>query len=405
MAFKELLNDQLRCFLDKAFPKSDGFSQLEGHGLVSKNSFVFTLPADYPESRSEIFNKVAHAKFAKEFPKITNIEYKPNAANSSVGRLEITYENHVYKVYLKPNVKISNNFNAMLTELLPLAMLRANTSILLSEVDGVTSIYDSISDQIEYILIKIQNKPEKEVHNLIDQLDQNIQYVFAKADEIKAIYNFYLYHIRKKDWNVSGFREYKWLGYDKVVKNDNYTDRADVQITNDCRISLKSVMPTPTPQKIFLCNTTFNAFFRDIEVLTGIEAPRREEFPKYGTYGKLLSSYLKEVLKGKAHYVLHYILGDYRKDLNSLGKGYNHIVLSSNRKVVELGLNSSDNFIAAAMDENLNKADLVVKSGNYAISYEKDEKPGQVDISFKDRPIKPDDRSWSLKFKILEQIQ
>ena len=344
--------DPILSFLLTVFPRTEGFSGYE----KSSRTFVFTMSANDSRSRKEILKDVAIHP-APKLPEGSKISYKPNAPGSSVGRLEIYSEGKTYKVYLKPNVKISNNFNAMLTELLPLAMLRANTSILLSEEKGIVSISETIKDQI-YNILHNQGKPNDKIDNLIDQLEQKIQFVITKADEIKNIYNFYQRQIRTK-WSrqVSGFRDYKWLGYDKVVKNDNYTDRADVQITNDCRISLKSVMPTPTPQKIFLCNTTFNAFFRDIEVLTGIEAPRREEFPKYGTYGKLLSSYLNEVLKRKAHYVLHYILGDYRKDLNSLGKGYNHIVLSSNRKVVELGLNSSDNFIAAAMDENLNKAE------------------------------------------------
>lgn len=400
MAFKELLNDQLRCFLDKAFPKSDGFSQLEGHGLVSKNSFVFTLPADYPESRSEIFNKVAHAKFAKEFPKITNIEYKPNAANSSVGRLEITYENHVYKVYLKPNVKISNNFNAMLTELLPLAMLKANNNVLLSEEKGIISISDAVSDQI-FSILDNQGKPKDKIDNLISQLEQKIEYVKSKADEIVKIYNFYQARIHK-EWGdqVRGFRDYKWLGYDKVVKNKNYTDRADVQISNDCRISLKSVMPTQTEQKIFLCNTTFSAFMTDIDALTG-----NTNNPPSDTYGEWLKAYLTPILEKKTHKVLHYILGDYRKDLEKRGEGYNHIVLSSNTLVTELGLKKSDSFLDAAMNENISPARLEVVNGKYRIVYGDNPDRDYVDIYFKDKKIEDNDPSMPLKFKILEQIQ
>ena len=387
--------DPILSFLLTVFPRTEGFSGYE----KSSRTFVFTMSARDSRSRKEILKDIAIHP-APKLPEGSKITYKPNAPGSSVGRLEIYSEGKTYKVYLKPNVKISNNFNAMLTELLPLAMLRANTSILLSEEKGIVSISETIKDQI-YNILHNQGKPNDKIDNLIDQLEQKIQFVITKADEIKNIYNFYQRQIRTK-WSkqVSGFRDYKWLGYDKVVKNDNYTDRADVQITNDCRISLKSVMPTQTQQKIFLCNTTFSAFMTDIDNLTG-----NENNPPSETYGEWLINYLGPILKTNTYKVLHYILGDYRKDLKKRGEGYNHIVLSSDKKVVELGLNSADTFIKAAMDENIGPAHLKVVNGNYRIIYGEDPNRDYVDISFTDKKIEDNDRSWSLKFKILEQIQ
>lgn len=391
--------DPVQRFLMRVFPKNKGFTRAE-HALSSSKTFVFTVNGDFGISRADVLQKIANEDPGTELPEGSIIRYCPNAPGSSVGRLEIDIDDMVYKVYLKPNVKISNNFNAMLTELLPLAMLRANSNVLFSKADGLTSISPTIRTQIETIL-KNQGKPKEKIENLIDQLDQKIQYVITKADEIVKIYNFYQARIHK-EWSgqVRGFRNYKWLGYDKVVKNDNYTDRADVQISNDCRISLKSVMPTQTEQKIFLCNTTFSAFMTDIDALTG-----NTNNPHSDTYGEWLNAYLTLILEKYTHKVLHYILGDYRKDLEKRGEGYNHIVLSSNTLVTELGLKKSDSFLDAAMNEDIQAATLKVVNGKYRIVYGVNPDRDYVDIYFKDKKIEENDPSMPLKFKILEQIQ
>lgn len=391
--------DPVQRFLMRVFPKKMGFTRAE-HGLSSSRTFVFVLNGNFGKSRAEILREIANEDPGIELPEGSKIRYIPNAPGSSAGRLEIYSEEKTYKVYLKPNVKISNNFNAMLTELLPLAMLRANTSILLSEEKGIVSISETITDQISKILLN-QGKPKDKIDNLIDQLEQKIEYVRSKADEIVKIYNFYQARIHK-EWSdqVHGFRDYKWLGYDKVVKNKNYTDRADVQISSDCRISLKSVMPTQTEQKIFLCNTTFSAFMTDIDALTG-----NTNNPPSDTYGEWLKAYLTPILEKKTHKVLHYILGDYRKDLEKRGEGYNHIVLSSNTLVTELGLKKSDSFLDAAMNENIPPARLEVVNGKYRIVYGDNTDRDYVDIYFKDKKIEENDPSMPLKFKILEQIQ
>lgn len=391
--------DPVQLFLQRVFPKNRGFTRAE-HGLSSGRTFVFVLNGNFEKSRAEILRDIANEDPGSELPEGSKITYQHNAPGSSAGRLEIDINGMVYKVYLKPNVKISNNFNAMLTELLPLAMLKANSNVLLSEEKGIVSISESVSKQI-FSILKDQGKPKEKIDNLIDQLEQKIEYVRSKAEEIVKIYNFYQARIHK-EWSgqVRGFRNYKWLGYDKVVKNDNYTDRADVQISNDCRISLKSVMPTQTEQKIFLCNTTFSAFMTDIDALTG-----NTNNPPSDTYGEWLKAYLTTILEKYTHKVLHYILGDYRKDLERHGEGYNHIVLSSNTLVTELGLKKSDSFLDAAMNKDIDPATLEVVNGKYRIVYGDNPDRDYVDIYFKDKKIEENDPSMPLKFKILEQIQ
>ncbi len=386
-------------FLDRVFPKKLGFTRAE-HGLSSSRSFVFVLNGNFGKSRAEILRDIANDGTVTELPEGSKITYRPNAPGSSVGKLEIYSEMKRYSVFLKPNVKISNNFNAMLTELLPLAMLKANSNVLLSEEKGIISISDTVAKQI-FLILDNQGKPKEKIDNLIDQLNQKIEYVRSKAEEIVKIYNFYQARIHK-EWSeqVKGFRDYKWLGYDKVVKNKNYTDRADVQISDDCRISLKSVMPTQTKQNIFLCNTTFSAFMTDIDALTG-----NTNNPPSDTYGEWLKAYLTPILEKDTHKVLHYILGDYRKDLEKRGKGYNHIVLSSNTLVTELGLKKSDSFLDAAMNEKIRQARLEVVNGKYRIIYGDNPDRDYVDIYFKDKKIEENDPSMPLKFKILEQIQ
>ena len=391
--------DPVQRFLDRVFPKKEGFTRAE-HSLSSSRTFVFVLNRDLGKSRAEILREIANEDPGIELPEGSGITYRPNAPGSSVGKLEIYTEGKMYSVFLKPNVKISNNFNAMLTELLPLAMLKANSNVLLCEEKGVVSISESVTKQI-CLILNDQGKPKEKIDNLIDQLEQKIEYVRSKADEIVKIYNFYQAKIHK-EWNdqVKGFRDYKWLGYDKVVKNANYTDRADVQISNDCRISLKSVMPTQTEQKIFLCNTTFSAFMTDIDTLTG-----NTNNPPSDTYGGWLKAYLTPILEKKTHKVLHYILGDYQKDLERRGEGFNHIVLSSNTLVTELGLKKSDSFLDAATNEDIQAARLEVVNGRYRIIYGDNPDRDYVDIYFKDKKIEENDPSMPLKFKILEQIQ
>ncbi len=391
--------DPVQRFLMRVFPKNQGFTKVE-HGLSSRRTFVFVLNGNFGKSRAEILRDIANEDPGTELPEGSKITYIPNAPGSSAGKLEIYSEGKRYSVFLKPNVKISNNFNAMLTELLPLAMLKSNSNVLLSEEKGIISISDTVSDQI-FSILDNQGKPKDKIENLISQLEQKIEYVRSKAYEIVKIYNFYQARIHK-EWSdqVRGFRNYKWLGYDKVVKNKNYTDRADVQISNDCRISLKSVMPTQTEQKIFLCNTTFSAFMTDIDELTG-----NTNNPPSDTYGDWLKAYLTPILEKYTHKVLHYILGDYRKDLEKRGEGYNHIVLSSNTLVTELGLKKSDSFLDAAMNEDIQAARLEVVNGKYRIVYGDNPDRDYVDIYFKDKKIEENDPSMPLKFKILEQIQ
>ena len=360
-------------------------------------------------TRAEVLEDIAFVQDIDGY----SLEYRENAPGSSVGRLEITPDDggRPYKMYLKPIVKISTNFNAMLTELLPMAMLANGTKVLFSNDGYLTR---KIQRRIIDILSQ-QGKDKESIQKLIDQLEEKNVFVREKRQEIE---NIFYYYIRRRWYTLGSGKEkqLKWLGYDKVAKNFGYVDRADVQLSPTCKISLKSVMPTDLQQHIFLCNTTFNAFLRDmktkcrmdswpksVSVTTMVEYYLRKRIP-IRTYGDLIQAAIKEICISSiqnTYFLLHYILGDYRPKLRQDGTGYNHIVLSSRDKVKELGIR--DHFIAEALNERPTEmARIENDNGTFKIVYGKLQE--SLLVSFVDKQIKANDASHSLKFKILEEI-
>lgn len=335
------------------------------------------------------------------------IKYRENAPGSTVGRLEVMDgAKPIMKIYMKPSVKISSNFNAMITELLPMVMLETG-------VDGMFARDGQLSSLAKKTITKIlrnHGKSKDVITNLLNQLEQNSGYVLGKRREIINIHNLYI----KKKWDMSSTLESKkWLGYDKLDKNGIYKDRADVQLSPNCRVSLKSVVDGD--QKIFLCNTTFRAFLNDILTETGLFDHRSDKIVEEviakwctsiakPTYADVLVAAVNHVLKAdirNTYVLLHYILGDYRKRLSGDSKGYNHIVMSNQFKAVEMGV--GDSFIREAMNTNPSKSAKLKKDGyRWVIIFGNGDE--RLDVSFIDREFHDSDRSWSLKFKILEKI-
>ena len=75
--------------------------------------------------------------------------------------------------------------------------------------------------------------------------------------------------------------------------------------------------------------------------------------------------------------------------------------MSNQFKAVEMGV--GDAFIREAMNTNPSKSAKLKKDGDrWVITFGNDDE--RLDISFIDREFHDSDRSWSLKFKILEKI-
>jgi hypothetical protein len=295
------------------------------------------------------------------------LEYRENAPGSTVGRLEVMDgAKPIMKIYMKPSVKISPNFNAMITELLPMVMLETGVDRMFSR-DGHLS---SLAKKTITRILRNQGKSKDDITDLLNQLEQKNGYVLGKRREIINIHDLYI----KKKWDMSSTLESKkWLGYDKLDKNGIYKDRADVQLSPNCRISLKSVVEGE--QKIFLCNTTFRAFLNDILTETGLiehgtDRIVEEVIAKWctriakPTYADVLVAAVNHVLRAdirNTYVLLHYILGDYRRRLSGDSKGYNHIVMSNQFRAVEMGV--GDAFIREAMNTNPSKSAKLKKDG------------------------------------------
>lgn len=403
----DIHHDTLLRFLNKYFP-SDVFC------LQEDRSNSMTRWYTYNDDRSNYLKHVEEDTDGN-FEGL-RVKYFPVSPGSSVGRLIVSEaERRVKTVYLKPDVKISTNFNAMLTELLPIAWLRARTSVLL-DTDGF--LHGEVVDSIRWILRR-QEKPASQIDNLINQLEEKAEYVSGKRREIELIKEFYVSHA--SSWSIGPAIEsgdmYKWLGYDKTVKNYGYVDRADVQIGRNCRVSLKSVAPGGSNRRVFLCNTTFRAFMNDMQrfsdrrILTVGDdiVLRAAELFGAESYGELLEKYLRFLFQDDrnglkfTHRVLHYILGDYRRDVRRNETGYNHIILTSSTRVRELGVD--DSFISEALNRRPRRpADVVFDSGKMRITFGECLPRQMLDVQFTDSEIKPTDGSRSLKFKILENL-
>ena len=406
MRFNDLQHDTIFRFLKKYFPESK-----------------FKLSKSNSMSRWYIYND-DRSKYLKwveddcdENFEGVRVEYKDVAPGSSVGRLELNANgSRLLTVFLKPEVPISLNFNAMLTELLPIAWLRAGRNVPLIDQDGFLrkELIEAVTE-----ILQEQGKPQDRIQDLCNQLEQKAEYVRVKNTEIKHIFEFY--HKNAKRWKIEGTIQnggpYKWIGYDKTVKNYGYVDRADVQIGYDCRVSLKSVAPTDIEQKIYLCNTTFKAFMNDIQKFT----EHRELQPSddivfraaeiFGakTYGQLLEKYFEFLFKPEngglkwTYHILHYILGDYRKEVRRDGTGYNHILLTSIREPKELTVD--DGFIAEALNTKPKMvAEVGYENGKMVLLFGTTVPRQKLDVQFTDRVIKESDPSISLKFKILEKL-
>ena len=406
MRFNDLQHDTIFRFLKKYFPESK-----------------FKLSKSNSMSRWYIYNddRSKYLKWVEDdcdriFEGV-NVVYKDVAPGSSVGRLELNANgSRLLTVFLKPEVPISLNFNAMLTELLPIAWLRAGRNVPLIDQDGFLrkELIEAVTE-----ILQEQGKPQDRIQDLCNQLEQKAEYVRVKNTEIKHIFEFY--HKNAKRWKIEGTIQnggpYKWIGYDKTVKNYGYVDRADVQIGYDCRVSLKSVAPTDIEQKIYLCNTTFKAFMNDIQKFT----EHRELQPSddivfraaeiFGakTYGQLLEKYFEFLFKPEngglkwTYHILHYILGDYRKEVRRDGTGYNHILLTSIREPKELTVD--DGFIAEALNTKPKMvAEVGYENGKMVLLFGTTVPRQKLDVQFTDRVIKESDPSISLKFKILEKL-
>ena len=345
-------------------------------------------------------------------------QYEKYVSRSSSGALNLREEGRVGRILktiiLKPQVNISTNFNAMLTELLPIAMLKSKASTVIVK-DGLNPLVtDAIMDIVGGV-----NDESSRARNLLNQLDQKIDYVKQKSDEILMIVDFYRNKLaRDPVWRsqCEGFK-YRWVGSDKVIKNYTYVDRADVQLSEKCRVSMKSVVPSELNRPIFLCNTTFRAFLNDMEnrfngIVDRDKAVVVNQAEKFGaeTYGDLLTKYLNFNLGHdpehpkpalRTYQLLHYVLGDYGREVRRDGTGYNHIVMSSGTVVRELGVENL--FMEAAMNK---KPKFIAKvgelGGEYCILFNGG--TDKVEISFRDKKIEDSDPSMSLKFKILEKL-
>lgn len=404
----DIQHDSLLRFLNKYFP-SDVFRLQEARSNSMTNWYT------YNDDRS---------KYLKHVEEDTDgvfdglrVRYFPVSPGSSVGRLIVSEaDRRVKTIYLKPDVKISTNFNAMLTELLPLAWLRARTSVLL-DTDGF--LRGEVVDSIRCIL-RHQEKPAHQIDDLINQLEAKAEYVRRKRREIELVKEFYESHA--SSWSIGSAIEsgdmYKWLGYDKTVKNYGYVDRADVQIGRNCRVSLKSVAPGGSNQRVFLCNTTFRAFMNDMQRFSdrGILHSgddivlRAANLFKADSYGELLEKYFRFLFQDErngskfTYRVLHYILGDYRRDVRRNETGYNHIILTSSTSVKELGVD--DSFISEALNRRPRcPAEVVFENGKMRILFGDALQRQKLDVQFTDSEIKPTDGSRSLKFKILESLE
>lgn len=409
MRFTDLQHDTIFRFLKKYFPEAPN----SDFKLSKSNSM--TRWYIYNGDRSKYLKWVVE-DCDKIFEGV-NVVYKDVAPGSSVGRLELNANgSRLLTVYLKPDVKISPNFNAMLTELLPIAWLRAGKNVPLIDQDGF--LRKELRDAVTEILQE-QGKPQDRIQDLCNQLEQKAEYVRAKNAEIKHIFEFYYRNADR--WKIRAAIQnkgpYKWIGYDKTVKNYGYVDRADVQIGYDCRVSLKSVAPTDLEQKIYLCNTTFKAFMNDIQKFT--EDDRLEPSDDIvfkaardlgaKTYGQLLEKYLKFLFDPKngglkwTYHVLHYILGDYRKEVRRDGTGYNHILLTSSQEPKELTVD--DGFISEALNSKPKMvAEVGYENGKMILLFGTTVPRQKLDVQFTDRVIKETDPSMQLKFKILEKL-
>lgn len=405
MRFNDLQHDTIFRFLKKYFPESK-------FKLSKSNSLSRWYI--YNDDRSK-YLKWVEDDCDENFEGV-RVEYKDVAPGSSVGRLELTSRgSRILTVYLKPEVKISTNFNAMLTELLPIAWLRAGNVPLIDQ-DGF--LKNELIEAVTEIL-QAQGKPQDQIQNLLNQLEQKGEYVRVKRREIEQIRDFYKRNADR--WNIEGaiFNKgpFKWLGYDKTVKNYGYVDRADVQIGHECRVSLKSVAPTDAAQKIFLCNTTFRAFMNDIQKFTEHRdlqpsddiVFRAAEIFGARTYGQLLEKYFEFLFKPEngglkwTYHVLHYILGDYRKSVRRDGTGYNHILLTSNGEPKELTVD--DGFISEALNAKPKMvAEVGYENGKMVLLFGTTVPRQKLDVQFTDRVIRESDPSMSLKFKILEKL-
>lgn len=398
--------DPLKSFLELNFPESQ--FKLDKSRSNSKTLFY-------------IYNGDRSAKLAEiaRLGPVNGIypQYEKYVSRSSSGALNLREEGRVGRilktVILKPQVNISTNFNAMLTELIPIAMLKSNATTVMVR-DGLNPL---VSDAIMDIVGGVNDESSR-ARNLLNQLDQKIDYVKQKSDEILKIVDFYRDKIaRDSVWKsqCEGFK-FRWVGADKVIKNYTYVDRADVQLSDKCRVSMKSVVPSELNRPIFLCNTTFRAFLNDMENrFNGVTARDRDVVHRLAseyraeTYGQLLRNYLNFNLGHdpehpkplfRTYQLLHYILGDYGREVRRDGTGYNHIVMSSGTVVRELGV--ENDFVAAAMNKKPSKRALVSidMNGNSYVLF--GGRP--VEISFRDKKIEESDPSVSLKFKILEKL-
>lgn len=404
----DIQHDPLLRFMNKYFP-SDMFILQEARSNSMSSWYIYNGD---------------RAKYLKQVEEDTNgifeslrLKYFPVSPGSSVGRLVVSEDDRrVRTIYLKPDVKISTNFNAMLTELLPIAWLRAGTSSLLN-TDGF--LQGEVVDSIRFILGH-QEKPDQQIDDLINQLEAKAEYVRGKRREIELIKEFYESHA--SSWSIGSAIEsgdmYKWLGYDKTVKNYGYVDRADVQIGRNCRVSLKSVAPGGSNQRVFLCNTTFRAFMNDMQRFTDSRilpssddiVLRAAKLLGADSYGELLEKYFRSLFQDDriglkcTHRFLHYILGDYRRNVRRNETGYNHIILTSPTCIKELGVD--DLFISEALNRRPRcPADVVFENGKMRILFGDSLHRQKLDVQFTDSEIKPTDWSRSLKFKILEGLE
>jgi hypothetical protein len=398
--------DPLKSFLELNFPESQ--FKLDKSRSNSKTLFY-------------IYNGDRSAKLAEiaRLGPVNGIypQYEKYVSRSSSGALNLREEGRVGRilktVILKPQVNISTNFNAMLTELIPIAMLKSNASMV--------TVRDSLNPRISDAIMEIVggvNDESSRARNLLNQLDQKIDYVKQKSDEILKIVDFYRDKIaRDSVWKsqCESFK-FRWVGADKVIKNYTYVDRADVQLSDKCRVSMKSVVPSELNRPIFLCNTTFRAFLNDMENRFNGTVDRDRDIVhrlasehRADTYGELLRKYLNFNLGHdpehpkpmfRTYQLLHYILGDYGREVRRDGTGYNHIVMSSGAVVRELGV--ENDFVAAAMNKKPTKRAIVSidMNGNNYVNF--GGRP--VEISFRDKKIEESDPSVSLKFKILEKL-
>lgn len=115
--------------------------------------------------------------------------------------------------------------------------------------------------------------------------------------------------------------------------------------------------------------------------------------------------FLNKILRDKTYntyIVLHYILGDYCRKVRADGTGYNHILMTcAGHEPYEL--RADDGFVREAMNRNPRFSARVYPEGDkYYLAFG----DGQyLDISFKDKPIVPNDHANNLKFKILEKFK